>query len=251
MSSTTTSGTSKQEFAPSLSRVTTFFTCGVYSLFVYQLGMLNSCGRQFAFSGEGGVETAKASILSSPPQSSSAKPGVDLLSIGSSQRKNLMQAQQMSFGAHASVRYWFNATEDDDGDPYCGVKLKTSQVFNIVDFCRYQKLNVQKYPFLMYMRNHFASKPWLEKKKSAVGWMCAQRRPIHGLYKVLKRYESNNMDLPDKLIVMDDDTYMNLELLQTLYADDQPDLPLVRPGCLVRLPIHQFNFTFAFGGNVP
>ena len=56
------------------------------------------------------------------------------------------------------------------------------------------------------------------------------------------------MELPDQLVVMDDDTYFNLELLPALYNDKTPDLPLVRPGCLVRMPIHQFNFTFAFGG---
>ena len=98
------------------------------------------------------------------------------------------------------------------------------------------------------MKGHFASKTWLDKKKNAIGWMCAQRRPMHGLYKVLKKYESLDIDLPTHLIVVDDDTYMNLELLQSLVAEDPADIPLVRPGCLVRLPIHQFNFTFAFGG---
>jgi hypothetical protein len=51
-----------------------------------------------------------------------------------------------------------------------------------------------------------------------------------------------------KPLVMDDDTYWNMEAMHKLYQDDQPELPLVRAGCLVRMPIHQLNFTFPFGG---
>ena len=245
----------RQNHASTNDRVKTFLAWGVYSLLLYQLGMLNSCGRRLG-TGYWGTESddvrdAHELPKSLPPisSSSSSTSAIDFLSISSREREDLLIAQQQSFGSHGSVRYWFNATEADDGDPHCSTELKTSELFQIVDFCRRQKLDARKYPFRMFMRNHYASKPWLRKKKNPVGWMCAQRRPIHGLYKVLKSYETRKIDLPEKLLVVDDDTYINVDLLQIHCAGDSVNSPLVRPGCLVRLPIHQLNFTFAFGGN--
>jgi len=171
---------------------------------------------------------------------------IDILAIGSNDRPQYIQAQKQSWASHISVRHFFNATEDDEFDKDCGKQLTLDQVWAISRFCKSKHYGVE-HNWFQYTRNTFAHIPWLQQKPNPVGWMCAQRRPLHGLYKVLSQYRSG-VALPSHLIVMDDDTYFNLETFQEVYKDDTPESPLVRAGCLVRSPIHQINFTFPFGG---
>ena len=181
-------------------------------------------------------------------------PVVDILSIGSKRRLELLKAQQQSFGSHISVRHFFNATEDDDADPHCEETLSEDNVFEVGKFCKRKPWDPEAQSFMRHMKNRFANIAWLKRKENAPGWMCAQRRPVHGLYKALQFFRTNdernsNNNLPDYLILMDDDTYYNIDAaLEDLVQDTTPDIPLVTAGCLVREPIHEFNFTFGFGG---
>lgn len=175
---------------------------------------------------------------------------VDLLSIGSRRRPELLTAQQQSFGSHASVRHFFNATEDDDDDPHCDSNLTPKDAYRISQFCKHQQWDQETHPLMRFLKNCYASSTWLRKKKNPVGWMCAQRRPLHGLYKVFQHYKRTGESLPDYLIIMDDDTYFNLEQFQYLMQQNPANLqdPSVLAGCLVRVPIMTLNFTFGFGG---
>ena len=114
---------------------------------------------------------------------------IDLLGIGSNERPQLLEAQRESFGSHKSVRYFFNATEDDDDDPLCSAQLPQDQAWRICHYCSYTKKRYDpiQNEFLQYTRNYFAKKNWLRKKANPVGWMCAQRRPLHGLYSTFQQ----------------------------------------------------------------
>jgi hypothetical protein len=176
---------------------------------------------------------------------------VDLLSIGSKRRPDLMQAQRDSFGSHRYVRHFFTATEDDDADPSCHDVLSEEDVYRISKFCRRKPWDATTQHFMRNRRGSFARIPWLQKKANPVGWMCAQRRPIHGLYHVLMQALSEHTtSLPDYLVVMDDDTYVNVgdAIDDLMQSDNTPEVPLVTVGCLVRNPIMQYNFTLGFGG---
>lgn len=173
---------------------------------------------------------------------------IDILQIGSNLRPDLMIAQQQSFGTHVSIRHVFNATEDDDDDQLCNSQLTNSNVYEISTFCRHGRQWGPSQYLMRYMRNSYGRPQWLEKKANPVGWLCAQKRPLHGLYKVIQMYRNHGSELPDHLILADDDTYYNMEEFLKQYVDDTPELPLVRAGCLVRTPIHLLNFTIPFGG---
>ncbi|CAB9512930.1 expressed unknown protein [Seminavis robusta] len=212
------------------------------------------------------TSTTPLPVFTPPPQ----YPVVDILSIGSKQRPDYLVAQRESFASHASVRHFFNATEADDlDDPHCDSHLTPENTVQISRFCKVKRLHPQTQVMMQYARNLYANGNWLLKKANPVGWMCAQRRPMHGLYKVFQQYFqqqkllSNDItintptlsdSLPDYLIVMDDDTYFNLEqfpikMALDVQATKRPlDDPYVLAGCLVRWPIHHINFTFGFGG---
>eukprot|EP00957_Ditylum_brightwellii_P075438 5733424-Ditylum_brightwellii.AAC.1 len=100
--------------------------------------------------------------------------------------------------------------------------------------------------------------------------MCAQRRFISGLVKLLDLYDLNGeqgggVELPDYLIIGDDDTYININHIAEMYIHQPkkqiqtetatseiiippPDHPFMFAGCRVRSPAHQITNTFPFGG---
>ena len=125
---------------------------------------------------------------------------IDILSIGSQRRPELLATQRATFGSHVSVRHFFNATEVDDDDPSCDSRLTPEDTFKISSFCKKRDRSA---PVLRrFLKNAFATANWLRKKASPVGWMCAQRRPLHGLYKVFQHYRNQQQRLPDYLIVI-------------------------------------------------
>ena len=173
---------------------------------------------------------------------------VDILSVASISQLDLLNAQQKTFASHVSVRNFFNATEDDDADPECYKYLTLDDVSAVSNFCRRRQGLSHFYKTL---RNGYARTQWLEKKKNPTGWMCAQTRPISGLMKVYKHYMNSHERLPDYLIIMDDDTYINMESFQNDFEILNSSDNMYYAGCLVRSPIggpQNTNFTFPFGG---
>lgn len=182
---------------------------------------------------------------------------VDILSIGSNQRLEYLQAQRESFASHISVRNFFNVTENDDDDPFCASKLSKRNVTMISRFCRRKKKWNPKRQFLLsYLQTAYATERWLRNKPNPAGWMCAQTRPMQGFYKVIRYYkkqqqlQSSQPVLPDYLIIMDDDTYYNMQLFQEHFQAQYSNssVPIAIAGCMVRSPIQAINFTIPFGG---
>lgn len=176
---------------------------------------------------------------------------VDLLSIGSNSRLEYLEAQRETFGKHLSVRLFFNATEDTDDDPTCSQRLSKWNVTQISRFCHVKKKWNPNRQFLMsYLKSAYANEVWLRRKPNSPGWMCAQTRPMQGLYQLLQFYKVNGAELPDFLIILDDDTYYNLPLFHEYFQKHHPNSskPLAVAGCRVRSPVHKINFTIPFGG---
>lgn len=170
---------------------------------------------------------------------------VDILSIGSETRQQHLLAQQGTMGSHLSVRHFFNVTEVDDVEPRCHQEVSPEEVMEVSAHCK--TVNTNKNYLKLFLRRSFANQKWLQKKVNPVGWMCAQKRPATGLYKTLKRYRDTLETLPDFLIVIDDDTFINMEGFAR-HMKPQRDRQIVVAGCKCREPLHIINFTFPFGG---
>ncbi|KAK1742976.1 hypothetical protein QTG54_006573 [Skeletonema marinoi] len=171
---------------------------------------------------------------------------VDILSVASINQLDLLHAQQSTIATHTSVRNFFNATEIDDADPDCHTDITMQHVESVSKFCR-KRRNVVS-PVLRYLRSQYANTRWLGKKKNPTGWLCAQVRPYSGLRKAQSHYLQTGQELPDYLLIFDDDTYYNMEKFQMNFASVDSSIEKVYSGCLVRSPIQTINFTFPFGG---
>lgn len=171
---------------------------------------------------------------------------VDILSVSSINQLDLLHAQQSTIATHKSVRNFFNVTERDDADPNCHTDITFEHVESVSNFCR--KQGKEKPIIMRYLRRQYANVNWLRKKKNPMGWLCAQVRPYSGLRKAQLHYQRSGQELPNYLLIFDDDTYYNMEKFQMNFASLDSSIEKVYAGCLVRLPVHQINYTFPFGG---
>jgi hypothetical protein len=183
------------------------------------------------------------------------KYAVDILSIASLSQLNLAIAQQSSWATHRSVRFFWNATEVDDPDPNCYTNTNVQEVVNrTVSKCKEMVDDPSTKSLREQFRISFASIEWLQKKVNPVGWLCAQKRPAASLAKLGRTYrvmsKLHSLTLPDYLVVVDDDTYINLEIFEKsiLQKEIKRSDPVVYAGCLIRWPPYTFNWTFPYGG---
>jgi hypothetical protein len=162
---------------------------------------------------------------------------VDILSIGSLTKVNLQDAQQRTFGSHPTVRNFYRITEADDADQECPTTLTSQQLDDIIGFCKKGKKGES---FMQYKFRRFLFNPTKHP-----GWMCAQKRPIDGLNKVLNMYKEG-LEIPEYVFVIDDDTYINMESVVELLTRKFPaHNPSVVTGCRFEfLP----SFAFPYGG---
>lgn len=188
-------------------------------------------------------------------------PVIDIISVGSLQRPQYHAAQRATFGGHPSVRRFFAITERDDFDPDCNDRLQWRDVQNISGFCGGLRRDIQhKHRLLYELKVKFAKPQWLERTKAdPAAWLCAQKRPMAGFWKALNSYRNGTTiseeELPDFLVVMDDDTYYNMEqvadglvsLRKEQYEQFQDD-SMVLAGCTIRSRLKHFKWSFPFGG---
>lgn len=181
---------------------------------------------------------------------------IDIISVGSEMRMGNMEVQRTTWAKHRSVRHFFSITEvmDVEADRHCYQDLSMETVLNISDWCRDHYSNHKadsngaSWLMIKWMKN-FGQRRWLSKKENPVGWMCAQRRFAKGIALVLARYQTKQESFPDYLLLVDDDTYVNLELLQQLelqHLNPQKDA-YVAAGCRVTTRDDPMT-NFAFGG---
>lgn len=166
---------------------------------------------------------------------------LDILSIGSATRPHFLDVQRRTFGSHPAVRDYYPITEEIDADAACATNLTDAHVRSILSHCNATQLTG---PLSALMKDLFL---WDTRKKP--GWLCAQKRPLEALSRLLAQYKLNNQNnqnnnnnndnnsnnIPNYVILMDDDTYLaNMErLTQWLWREYPPDIPSAVMACPV------------------
>lgn len=179
---------------------------------------------------------------------------LDSLSVGSAKNLDLIQAQVNTWGSHHSVRYFFAATEDDDDELTCQDFLNETTMVQISDHChsrRHRNGYLQHSPVHKYWNNRYAYPPFLQTR--GPGWICAQKRFAFAIRKLGWFYRRElegklHLNLPDYLLMQDDDTFYNTLLLEEYLSGKDSLSSFAEAGCLIRVPVDKFNFTFPWGG---
>jgi hypothetical protein len=211
---------------------------------------------------------SRTAPFSANPMYHSTPISFDIISIASNKRPEYVQAQQDTFGSHSAVRQFHVITEHNDTEADCLANMNISTLETIAKYhCRPRGRRMlginETHHQLLFMLSHefFSFRDIMKQHKSnAFGWMCVQKRPMDGLYKVLSQYDYNaDKDpegletFPDYLILMDDDTWFNFDqLLPALSSKVYPKVPAIVPGCLIKrhypLIAAGINFNYPWGG---
>ena len=165
-----------------------------------------------------------------------AQPIIDVLSVGSVHRVGFCEAQRATWASHPSVRRFhkvteLNSTPCDDND-------------NLARWCR-SKGNMSTFVMRRYSHG-LASQRWIAAKGGR-RWVCAQRRQGQAVAQLSRQYQKDldmGVQLPDYLVIVDDDTMFNMSLFLKRIAGVHPSKPQAFAGCLVAHPATGF----AWGG---
>jgi hypothetical protein len=186
------------------------------------------------------VEVDTDLAVSSPERKEigDSDPYIDFISVGSLTKPDLQRAQQASFGSQRAVRNFIPVTELNDTDATCYKTLTQAQVNEALNFCKNTQGQSRDSRIFRQRLQFF--------RKRAPGWLCAQKRPLDGLRLALERYKSEV--LPHYLVVIDDDSYLNMESLVVMLKEKYPPGQVaVIGGCIYTFP-QELNFTFPVGG---
>mmetsp|Transcript_30694 Transcript_30694/g.74352 ORF Transcript_30694/g.74352 Transcript_30694/m.74352 type:complete len:485 (+) Transcript_30694:298-1752(+) len=179
---------------------------------------------------------------------------IDFISVGSNTRHHYLDAQRESFHALShwaaasspstnwTVRKIMTYTENDDSERHCSTNLTTRQVMQVSKFCRGRRTASFSWK-MNRMIQFFAHSQFLSKKgDDMIGWLCAQKRLPESFANGLKSYNNRNHDdLPDYLILIDDDTFINLPLMVPQLLKSYPkSQSYTVAGCLVASNVHGF-----------
>eukprot|EP00429_Kryptoperidinium_foliaceum_P011228 CAMPEP_0176003704 /NCGR_PEP_ID=MMETSP0120_2-20121206/1313_1 /TAXON_ID=160619 /ORGANISM="Kryptoperidinium foliaceum, Strain CCMP 1326" /LENGTH=410 /DNA_ID=CAMNT_0017336359 /DNA_START=106 /DNA_END=1338 /DNA_ORIENTATION=- len=173
---------------------------------------------------------------------------VDVLTMASNERLEYMDTQKATWAHHPSVRNFFNVTEDLVEDSSACQQLQLDSVIAVTKFCHRPpyKPSWLMNRFLKY----YARESWIKTKSNPAGWLCAQKRFPLGLANTILGYSSRGEALPDYLLMVDDDTYYNLDLFHDTLIHRNPLEPFVGAGCRVTngRPDAEDMVVFPFGG---
>jgi hypothetical protein len=144
-------------------------------------------------------------------------------------------------------------TEEDDADPTCAERMKHGTFNQISGYCSSTKSRRSHggwwnhSDLMLSQTEHFVHGKYARNK--GPGWLCAQKRPAHGLGKLGEFYRQGlewyNESLPDYLLVVDDDTYINLQWFQEEFGNQDSSIPRAESGCLLFGPA---TLSFPYGG---
>jgi hypothetical protein len=174
----------------------------------------------------------------------------DVISIGSLTRPEQHETQHS--GLKDQIRNYYPITELNDTDSYCYTDLTMEQMDSTIDYCQTPKGEKKESFIAATVRRH------LYRPQRTVDWMCGQKRAIDGLYRVLAGHSTNNekvkkdvatvqawSSLPDYLILVQDDTFVNVgTLADDLLGQFPANETHVVAGCARDIPDHSSAFIY-------
>jgi hypothetical protein len=227
-------------------------------------------------------------FLSHFPEQDRAPQIFDVLSIGSVTRLDYLHAQSRMLSAAASsssgaatIRSFTAVTEMNDFDSTCSL-MTTTEVTQYIGACRageeleirfndpnnpdtlfqFTPLNdtAKRFAGSHYGATESAGPPEDSMERLLPGWHCAQRRVLQGMDYLQQRFYAYNMlttedaadVLPDYLVVLDDDSYFNVDAFRKEAAHHtNTGISRVYSGCLFERNVtggKNIEWEFPYGG---
>ena len=183
---------------------------------------------------------------------------IDVLSVGRKEDASVLQTQRQTWASHEAVRRFDIAIHGEYDDPKCDRNMTSDEVEQHLFTCRNERYwnrigaSIDHFTKMVmqvaYEPNYVMSKP------NPAGWTCAQRHIAKSFIAQVSKYNSFEA-FPDYLIVVDSDTYLDIdELTKFLFGNPYRvpsyDEPVIWAGCKMNFgnPKHNAAFTTPYGG---
>ena len=176
---------------------------------------------------------------------------LDVLSIGSQTRPEYQTAQQATWANHPAIRQFVSVDERDDWEQTCASTLQESDFDAISQWCSNKQARLGpnvSWLERQWRRFTFRKKSLTAKGSDPVKWLCAQRRPMAGLIQLLRSYSTTGDGdaIPDYVAIVDDDTYLNVDMLQAHLVPSSKTQPYVGVGCQVQKTTDYDSYTAVY-----
>lgn len=199
-------------------------------------------------------ESKLEQLMSDPPSFSSSSlsqspklPVVDVVSIGSISRLDFLMAQVESWASHRSMRHYWGFSELNDFDPECTSSAPAQEVAAYVESCRaFHSADGNG-----FFASYYGKTEGGRDRAHSPGWLCAQRRPGRAFGWLHSQY-TGGTEPPDYLLVVDDDSYVDVpHLLHLLnwHREQRQQRATVLAGCLFQAGEDSpLPFDISYGG---
>lgn len=178
----------------------------------------------------------------SSPNDSDLK--LDVVSVGYERKSQYMKMQLKSWASNVNIRSFWGLTENDEQEK--NMKCEQIDISEHIDTC---KLQYEQNPvYLEKFKTNIYDKRYFARKKEPVSWICAQSRLVLGLGKKFKEYKKRvnlfgaTEALPDYLMIVDDDTYINIDLFSDFVNSKNSSIPVAYSGCRENLITNMGGF---------
>ena len=181
----------------------------------------------------------------------------DILTVGSKEDVSRLRTQRRTWASHEAVRIIDFAIHDDGDDANCVRNMSSDEVLQHLFTCRneryWQRIGASIDPLIRSIMQVAYEPNYVMSKPDPAGWVCAQSHIAKSFIKHVGKYTSET--LPDYLIIVDSDTYLNMDQL-TKFLFEQPyqvpshDEPVIWAGCKMNFgnPKENVAFTTPYGG---
>jgi len=172
---------------------------------------------------------------------------LDVVSVGSTTRPHYLQGQVQTWASPEHVRTYHAVTELDDANPVCASDM--GSVREYTNSCR-QNPNFSE-DARRFVDKNFGFTEGSDYQDSIErllpGWFCAQRRTMQGVLGYINKLDLE--DIPDYLIIVDDDTYFDTHGFHQHLQGTDPNDSRAYAGCLFEKNSEEgIMWEFPYGG---
>ena len=181
-------------------------------------------------------ESGLTSILDEPPsfmsKAESAGLTIDIVSLGSVTRMDYLTAQIETWASYRGVRHYWGFSELQDFDPECSAMTDEDRSA-AVEQCKAPSA-FKDAKMKSFLADYYGLTEGNRVRSGDAGWICAQRRVGRALGWLHSQYSGGKATMPDYLMVVDDDSYVDLlDVMSYLEQEAKKGVgPFARAGCV-------------------
>jgi hypothetical protein len=144
-----------------------------------------------------------------------------------------LTSQIETWASHRAIRHFWGFSELQDYDPECS-SMPDGARAALVDTCK-ASMAIKDPKIQSFFSEYYGLSEGHRQRSDEAGWICAQRRVGRAFGWLHSQYAGGKATIPEYLIMVDDDTYVDLvDVMTYLEKEDKKTegRAFARAGCV-------------------